>query len=70
MIPPAITSTRTALRVMFENDSYSVREDDGHLMYSVIATSTASFDYQVVITGVDGTATCELIGCAVYIHVE
>ena len=59
MIPPAITSTHTDLRVMFERDSYSVREDDGSLMYRVIATSTASFDYEVVITGADGSATCE-----------
>ena len=45
---------------MFERDSYSVREDAGSLMYRVIATGTASFDYEVVITGVDGSATCEL----------
>ena len=56
--------------VMFERDSYSVREDAGSLMYTVIATSTASFDYQVVITGADGSATCEYMGFAVYIPVE
>ncbi len=47
--------------VMFERDSYSVREDAGSLMYRVIATSTASFDYQVVITGAGRSATCELM---------
>ena len=45
--------------VMFERDSYSVREDAGSLMYRVTATGTASFDYEVVITGADGSATCE-----------
>ena len=45
--------------VMFERDSYSVREDAGSLMYRVIATGNASFDYKVVITGADGYATCE-----------
>ena len=48
-----------ALRVMFERDIYSVCEDAGSLMYTVIATSTASFDYKVVITGANGSATCE-----------
>ena len=47
---------------MFERDSYSVREDAGSLMYRVIATGTASFGYNVMITGADGSATCELIG--------
>ena len=56
-----------ALIVRFQNNSYSVREDVGSLLYRVIANSTASFDYAVVITGVDGNATCE---CAVYVHVE
>ena len=56
--------------VMFERDSYSVREDAGSLMYTVIENSTASFDYEVVITGADGSATCEYMGCAVYIPVE
>ncbi len=45
--------------VMFQNDSYSVREDAGSLLYRVIATGTASFDYQVVVTVEDGSATCE-----------
>ena len=45
--------------VMSESESYSVREDAGSLIYRVIANSTASFDYEVVITGVDGSATCE-----------
>ena len=47
--------------VMLESDSYSVREDAGSLLYRVIATGTASFDYEVVITGADGSATCEYI---------
>ena len=55
---------------MFERDSYSVREDDGSLLYGVIATGNASFDYEVVITGADGSATCELRGYALSIHVE
>ena len=55
---------------MFERDSYSVREDAGSLLYRVIANSTASFDYEVVITGTDGSATCEFIGYAVYLPVE
>ena len=54
----------------FERDSYSVGEDAGSLMYRVIANSTASFDYDVMITGTDGSATCELIGCTIYIPVE
>ena len=55
------------MRVRFERDSYSVREDAGSLLYRVTATSTASFDYQVGITGADGSATCELIGYADYV---
>ena len=45
--------------VMFERDSYSVHEDAGSLMYRVIATANATFGYEVVITGADGSATCE-----------
>ena len=55
--------------VMFERDSYSVREDAGSFLYRVIATGAASLDHQVVITGADGFATCELIGYAAYMYV-
>ena len=51
----------TALAVMFVKDSYSVGEADGNLSYGLTATGTASFDYEVVITGQDGSAICEYI---------
>ena len=47
---------------MFERDLYTVREDIGSLSYAVVASSTASFDYQMVITAVDGSAICKLQG--------
>ena len=47
---------------MFERDLYTVREDIGSLTYGIIATSTASFDYQVMITAADGSAICKLQG--------
>ena len=52
-IPP------TALMIMFERELYPVREDAGSLSYRLIASSTAAFDYQVVVTVEDGSATCE-----------
>ena len=67
VITPLQSFPLAALRVRFERDSYSVREDAGSLLYRVIANSTASFDYQVVITGVDGSATCKLIGYPDYV---
>ena len=48
-----------ALIVRFQNNSYSVREDAGSLTYRVIANGTASFGYNITITGADGSATCE-----------
>ena len=52
-IPP------TALMIMLERELYPVREDAGSLSYRLIASSTAAFDYQVVVTVEDGSATCE-----------
>ena len=51
--------------VMFERQLYPVREDVGSLSYRLIASSTASFPYNVVITAEDGTAICEYMGCEV-----
>ena len=47
---------------MFERDLYTVREDIGSLTYGIVATSTASFGYQVMITAVNGSAICKLQG--------
>lgn len=44
---------------MFETDLYPVNEDVGSLSYQLIASSTASFPYQVIVTAVDGSARCE-----------
>ena len=53
------------LTVMFERQLYPVREDVGSLSYRLIASSTASFPYEVVISAEDGTAICEYMGCEV-----
>lgn len=50
---------RAELTVMFETDLYPVNEDVGSLSYQLIASSTASFPYQVIVTAVDGSARCE-----------
>ena len=47
---------------MLVRDLYTVREDIGSLTYGIVATSTASFGYQVVITAADGSAICKLQG--------
>ena len=57
--------THAELMVMFERQLYPVREDVGSLSYRLIASSTASFPYNVVITAEDGTAICEYMGCEV-----
>jgi hypothetical protein len=51
------------LRVQFEREVYSVREDAREVMVKIIATSTASFDYEVDITLSDINAICKLYVC-------
>ena len=48
---------------MFERQLYPVREDVVSLSYQLVASSTASFDYEVVITIEDGSARCEYMRC-------
>ena len=55
--------TSIDLRVQFEREVYSVREDAREVMVKIIATSTASFDYEVDITLSDINAICKLYVC-------
>ena len=52
--------TSVELRVQFEREVYSVREDAQEVIVKIIASSTASFDYEVDITLSDINAICKL----------